>query len=80
MCSEKNINVKQCTIAWYVDDNKASHVDSRVIDELLGAIKKHFGEIKITRGKKHTFLGMNIQLTEDTKNLNQYGRSTDGGH
>ena len=65
--AEKNINGKQCTVAWYVDDNKASHVDSRVIDDLLDTIKTHFGEIKITRGNIHTFLGMNIQITEDKK-------------
>ena len=33
--ANKNINGKQCTVVWYVDDNKASHVDSRVIDNLL---------------------------------------------
>ena len=33
----------------------------------MDTIKTHFGEIKITRGKKHTFLGMNIQITEDKK-------------
>ena len=64
---KKYINGKQCTLAWYVDDNKASHFDSRVIDDLLGTIKTHLGKIKITRGKKHTFLGMNIQITEDKK-------------
>ena len=63
----KNINGKQCTVEWYVDDNKASHVNSRVIDDLLDTIKTHFGEIKITRGKKHTFMGVNIQITEDKK-------------
>ena len=66
-CVAKKINGKQCTVAWYVDDNKASHVDSGVIDDLLDTIKTHFGEIQITRGKKHTFLGMNIQITEDKK-------------
>ena len=65
--ANKNINVKQCTVSWYVDDKKASHVDSRVIDDHLDTIKTHFGEIKITRGKKHTFLDMNIQITEDKK-------------
>ena len=65
--ANKNINEKQCTVVWYVDDNKASHVDSRVIDNLLDIIKTHFGEIKITRGKKHTFLGMNLRITEDKK-------------
>ena len=52
---------------WYVDDNKASHVDSKVIYNLLEIIKIHFGEITIIRGKKHTFLGMNIKMTEKNK-------------
>ena len=42
-------------MCWYVDDNNASHVNEKVIYELMDAVKKHFGEIKITRGKKHTF-------------------------
>ena len=61
--TNKNINGKPCTVACYVDDDKASHVDSRVIDELLDTNKTNFKEIKITRGKKHTFLGMNIQIS-----------------
>ena len=65
--ANKNINGKQCTVAWYLDDNKASHVDSRVIDELLDIIKTHVGEINITIGKKHTFLGMSLRITEDKK-------------
>ena len=65
--ANKNVNGKQCTVAWYVDDDKASRVESRVIDDLWDIIKTHFGEIKITRGKKHTFLGMNLRITEDKK-------------
>ena len=33
----------------------------------MDTIKTHSGEIKITRGKKHTFLGMKLQITEDKK-------------
>ena len=56
---------KQCTICWYVDDNKASHVDKKVIYGILGMIKEHFGDIKVTRGSKHVFLGMNIEITPE---------------
>ena len=55
--------------AWYIDDNKASHVDSRVIDDLLDIIKTHFGEIKITRGNKHTFPGMNLVIVYVLRNV-----------
>ena len=49
------INVKQCTIMWYVDDNKLSHVDPNVVTYILEEIKKHFGELVISRGDEHDF-------------------------
>ena len=39
----KIINGKQCKICWYVDDNKVSHVDSKVNTMVIAAIAKHFG-------------------------------------
>ena len=51
---------------WYIDNKNSSHVDWKVIDNLLEIII-NFEEIIITRGKKHTFLGMNIQITEENK-------------
>ena len=63
----KVINCKQCTITWYVDDNKLSHDDPKVVDSVLSMIKRYFGDITITRGKEHKFLGMNIKLRDDKK-------------
>jgi hypothetical protein len=63
--ANKIINGKQCTIVWYVDDNKVSHVDPAVVTEILEKIKGHFGDIVISRGKEHEFLGMNIKLRDD---------------
>ena len=40
--ANQNVNGKKCTVVWYVDNNKASHIDSRIIDDLLGIIKTHF--------------------------------------
>jgi len=65
--ANKVINKKQCNLAWYVDDNKLSHVDSAVIDDILQIIKKHFGDIKVTQGRKHKFLGMDIVFRDDKK-------------
>ena len=39
-------NYQQQTV---VDDNKLSHVTSKVVDNVLDMIKAHFGDIKITR-------------------------------
>lgn len=65
--ANKIINGKQCTMTWYVDDNKLSHKDPAVVTEVLEEISKHFGNLTITRGKKHTFLGMNITMRKDKK-------------
>ena len=63
--ANKNINGKQCTIAWYVDDNFVSHEDSKVVDSILSSMTEKFGDLKVTRGKKHAFLGVNFEFTED---------------
>ena len=42
-CTEnKIINGKQCTIQWYMDDNKLTHVSDEVITGVIDIIKKHF--------------------------------------
>ena len=46
--ANKMINGKQCTMSWYVDDNKLSHDDSRVVDDILNTISKKFGDLTIT--------------------------------
>ena len=41
--ANKIINGKQCTVAWYVDDNKISHVDEKVVTTILDKIEERFG-------------------------------------
>ena len=57
MSQKKNITGIQFTVAWYIDDNKASHVDSRVIDDLLDTIKTHFGGNKNNEREERYFSG-----------------------
>ena len=33
--ANKLINVKQCTLVWHVDDDKLSHVEEKVVTEML---------------------------------------------
>ena len=61
------IDDEQCTIAWCVDDTKISHVDQGVVSRVVQQIEGHFGKMTVTRGKEHTFLGMNIEYTNDRK-------------
>ena len=67
--ANKTIKGKQCTIAWYVDDNKISHKDPGVVTEVLDAIKEHFGELVVSRGNKHDLLGMKIIMNRKDKTV-----------
>jgi len=42
-----------------------SHKDPEVVTEVLSQITGHFGELIISRGAKHDFLGINIKLRKD---------------
>jgi hypothetical protein len=54
------IDGEQCTICWYVDDNKISHKDPKVVDKIIEELEKRFGPMSKTRGKMHEFLGMSL--------------------
>ena len=88
--ANKMINGHQCTILWYVDDSKISHKDPRVVSEVIKTLEDTFGEMTGTRGKKHTFVGMDIEFKEDGKVelsmreylqecINTFGEAFNGG-
>ena len=65
MCvANTNIEGNQCTVCWYVDDNKISHVDPKVVYEVIKTIEKKFGKMPQTRGDEHNFLGMKIKFKD----------------
>ena len=55
------IEGSQCTICWYVDDNKISHKNPKVVDDVIKRIESKFGKMSQTRGNDHEFLGMSIK-------------------
>ncbi len=55
----------QCTVCWYVDDNKISHINPKVIDDVIVKIEKKFGTMSKTRGENHDFLGMEIKFKKN---------------
>ena len=65
--TNKLANGKQCTLVWYVDDNKVSHMEAKLVEGLINDLKKHFEKLVVTRGKKHPFWGMDINITKDKK-------------
>ena len=60
----KTINGKQFTITWHVDDLKLSHVEKEVVHEMIYRVKSLYGNnMRISRGKKHNYLGMNLYFS-----------------
>ena len=64
--ANKDINGKQCTIVWHVDDLKISHKDAKVVTSIIEELEKRFGKtmpLSISRGKVHEYLGMIFDFT-----------------
>jgi hypothetical protein len=64
----KMINGKQCTIGWHVDDIFTSHVNSKVVDDVLEQLNGEFGKrtpLTCSRGKVHDFPGMKFDFSGD---------------
>lgn len=61
--ANKIIEGSQCTLLWYVDDLKISHVSEKVVQDVLKWLKDVYGEIRTTRGTLHDYLGMDIDFS-----------------
>ena len=86
--ANKLVNGKWFTLVWYVDNNRVSHMEAKVVEDLIKYLNIHFRDLLVTRGKKNTFWGMNINITEDKKfdieikekflkSINKFGRNVD---
>ena len=64
-----NIKGSQCTIVWYVDDNKISHKNQVVVNDLIQRIEAKFGHMTKTEGDDHEFLGMKLQFDRNNKTV-----------
>ena len=60
--ANKTINGKHCTIVGYADDKTISQVDKNIVTKLLIELKDNFEFLVISRGNKHTFLVMNMNI------------------
>jgi hypothetical protein len=68
----KNVNGKQLTICFHVDDCKISHVDSKVLDDTIEWLRDEFesvfedgsGKMKVHRGKVLKYLGMTLDFSK----------------
>ena len=65
--ANKIVRGRQMTVSWHVDDLKVSHIDPKAVDDFLMWIKRTYGrigEVKITRGKYHEYLGMKLDYSQ----------------
>ena len=44
---------------------KISHVNPRVVDDIIGKIEGNFRKMIVTRGKVHTFVWMDIEFKDN---------------
>ena len=58
--ANKEIDGSQCTIVWLVDDLKISHKSNEVAHKILKYLNDIYGELSVTEGNKHTYVGMDI--------------------
>ena len=65
--TNKIINRYQCAICWYVGNNKLAHKDLKVVIMILEEVKKHFGDLVISRGNKHDSLGIHTEMSRKNK-------------
>ena len=68
--ANKTINGHQCTLAWHVDDIKASHKDPKVVNWIIETLKDEYGSeapLTISRGKVHSYLGMQLDFRKPGK-------------
>ena len=60
--TNKDIDGKQCTIAWYIEDNKVSRVDQDVVNDVIIKVEGKFTGLVVMKGNMHTLLGIKISI------------------
>src|SRR5210317_2447346 len=71
--ANRMVNRKQHTVCYHVDDLISSHVDSKVNDEFYDWLNKMYGkhgDVSMTQGKEHKYLGMTLHYKEDELEVN----------
>ena len=65
--SEQDDYGNQCTTGWYVGDNKISHKEEKFVDDMLTIFKEKSGDLTITQGNSHDFIGMDLAITKEKR-------------
>ena len=67
--ANKLIHGKQSTICRYVDDLKISHKNYKVLSTIIKNLEDKFGKINVSRGRKHTYIGADIEFNNNKEVL-----------
>ena len=67
--ANKVIDGYQCTLCWYVDDNKLSHKNKKVVSQIIKLIEGHFSKLQVQRDDELFFLGMDVTINQKDKPL-----------
>ena len=66
----KTINLKQCTVCWYVNNVKVSHVEESVVEDAMSKMQEEYGQeapLTVSQGKVLEYLGMKIDFSDAGK-------------
>ena len=48
-----------------MDDTKISHHETKIVTEVISQVEERFGKMVVTRGKKHNFVGMDVEFMDN---------------
>ena len=60
-----SIEGSQCTIGWFVNDTKISHVNRSFVTNVIDMLENRFRKMKVCHGHTHKFLGTTIKYLGD---------------
>jgi hypothetical protein len=79
--ANKMVDGKQCTVLWHVDDLKISHINSKVVDDVVAKLSERYGKrapLTVTHGLIHEYLGMTIDFSTKGKVMIKMDDYVDG--
>lgn len=65
--ANKMVDGSQMTVCWHVDDLKLSHADASKVTEVIEWLKGEYGDLRVSRGKTHEYLGMTLDYSSPGK-------------
>ena len=67
------VNGVQVTMAFHVDDLLITSIRDDALDEVIEGLKKEFVAVTVTRGSKHSYLAMNLEILKDEITVDMSG-------